>query len=56
MINLNIVCQVEAGYKPGERVRVTWVKVFSILTDFSFLAKVQTVFEIRVNLTSFLGG
>jgi hypothetical protein len=31
----------------------TWVKVFSILTDFSFLTKVQTVLEIRVNLMSF---
>jgi hypothetical protein len=28
---------------------VAWVKLFSILTDFSFLAKVQKVLEIRVN-------
>ena len=34
----------------------TWVKVFSILTDFSFLGKVQTVLEIRVNLMSFFSG
>jgi hypothetical protein len=37
--------------------REKWVKVFSILTEISvFLANVQTVFEIRVKLMSFLGG
>jgi hypothetical protein len=36
---------------------VAWVKLFSILTDFSFLAKVQKVLEIRVNfIMNFLEG
>jgi hypothetical protein len=39
----NQICSLEA-----------WVKVFSILPDFSFFfAKVQTVLEIRLNLMSF---
>ena len=33
-----------------------WVKVFSMLTDLIFLAKVQTVLEIRVNLMSVIRG